>query len=364
MKNYLILAAIFGILLLAIAGLGYAKMGTNNAVVSKMTTDCELIYGTGGSNNINIYFFGANYSNANDLRSDIDRILYSTSESQGLGFLTIEPFKSNLNKMNIYFVKGNISLNGTDSCYQAEDMIKKRCSNYVQDSMHFIHIILNVSGSFDGSYGDGDGICSRSVRYTYGKSDLTDSVSLFEHEMGHNFGLTDEYMDAYYLTGTGDYNSFIRSQSANCDPNPGCPKWCKGKPVTHFANPCENYTTDTICKSHSADKNCIWVKIKDPYFNANCIKNDDYHSDYTKSHNIGTQCIAGTGCYWGCDGNGYRSLPINNFVYVSTYKEMVRTDSQGKKHMYGPIAENYIKDKYFKTLIKGPSPIQIGAPLS
>ena len=350
---------ILAILLVSIP-LVSAKAVNSQLFKPVIRNNCELMYGTGNINNMNIYFFGANYENSNDLKADVNMMLYSTNETKGLGLMTIEPFKSNLGKMNIYFIPVKLNNTDADACYLAVENISKYCKNYNYDrGKDYIHVIVNQDKLINGAYGQGGGNgCSEALRK--GQGNYTDSVSLFLHEIGHSLGLLDNYANIYY---TGGVSYPYEFNLVNCDPNAGCPKWCKGKPAAHFENPCENYTDNATCVSHLTDKNCIWLKDKDPYFNANCIKNDDYHDDYTKSRNIGIGCIAGTGCYAGCSGGGYRPTPINNFVYISTYKEAIRTDIQGKKHMYNPIAENYIKDKYFKTMIKGPSPIKIGMPL-
>ena len=56
------------------------------------------------------------------------------------------------------------------------------------------------------------------------------------------------------------------------------------------------------------------------------------------SQNIGTDCLDGAGCYFGCSGRGYRGVRENDFANSQ------RIDNEVKKHVYEPVSERFIKD--------------------
>jgi hypothetical protein len=145
--------------------------------------------------------------------------------------------------------------------------------------------------------------------------------------------LHDNYGVAYY-----PYNPPIMIDSyyiPNCDNNAGCPKWCNGNPTPPFEMDCANYSNEEECNEHSQTQDCLWLDHEDPYFQVRCIKNTD-----PQNHNIGTDCMEDTGCYWGCSGAGYRPGEDNNFANRFTQ----RIDILSRKHTYDPVSERFVQD--------------------
>jgi hypothetical protein len=296
---------------------------------------------------LNIFFVGSGYDsnqlfckdkcNLTDfskvLENDIYRFLYNDNKTQGFGLLTIEPFKPNLDKLNIYMLTSPINCDYKVNRYcffNFREQVANLCAAYNPDD--YIYVIIGYDDSE--TFGLGGGTPSYySVSHRKGQHEFEDTVSVFIHEFGHSLGLHDLYLPAYQ---NWDPQVMVNSSSIpNCDNTPGCPKWCKGKALPPFQTVCSNFLNKEDCIAHSTDLECLWFDELEPYFKTRCVRNADY-----QNHNIGTECINGTGCYWGCATAGYRPVSPNNFA--DRFSQTI--DSSGKKHIYEPVSEKFIRD--------------------
>jgi len=336
-----------------------------------LESKCIRIFGKeSGKKKMNIFFVGVDYPenkllynknyNLNDyspnLENDIFRILYNDSYEIGYGLLTIEPFVSNLDKINIFLVNESIKADwensglGYFSISQIADgisrLLLKHCAQFLkkEDVVGVIlakdHPLAYKCCGASSVYIAGTGLIGFGAIHRAGIGrDYRDTVSTFVHEIGHAFGLHDLYDIVGYPGSTPV--PMDTTSIPNCDSIPGCPKWCDGPPKPSYKSPCSNYN-ENECKQHSVDQNCLWLTRKHPYFGTQCIRSDsggyDEQGNFSREINIGTDCLLGTGCYFGCGGAGWRPVKPNDFV-------IQRIDTTtGKKHAYEPVSERFIKE--------------------
>ncbi|MDQ5938321.1 MAG: hypothetical protein QG603_751 [Patescibacteria group bacterium] len=321
-----------------------------NNIVDK--TYCHKIFGRAKpADAINILFVGSGYNQneiflgsgrvfdpnnrAKNLENDVNRLLYSTSTIEGYGLLTIEPFKSNLGKVNIYMLSTPYNFdysNGNEySFYLYKEMAEAECPQYIaSDILLHTHTIIGYDDP--ALYNFGGGSLEASALHRQGQHNFAHMVRNFIHELGHGLGLFDQYALAYQ---TWVPQIMIPSYSIpNCDNSPGCSKWCSGEPLAAPTSTCTNFLNEAECNSHSWSNQCLWLEAVDQYLGGQCIRNFDF------DHNMGTDCIAGTGCYLGCSGAGYRPTPDFNF----TSQAHQRVDQKGRKHVYEPVSERFVAD--------------------
>ncbi|MDO8517573.1 MAG: DUF4215 domain-containing protein [Nanoarchaeota archaeon] len=308
---------------------------------------CARVFGDGDENAMNIFIIGAGYNeneiycnyrcdDSNDyknLQNDINRMLFSRSKTLGYGLLTVEPFASNLDKINVFMITKPYNFHDQSKLFS---FFKDNCGISMVQERSKNNFIVVING-----YGEGEMI----VQAQAYRSDFY----IFLHEFGHLLGLRDEYATPYNPSGImGDSSLDVSYSIPNCDTTPGCPKWCNGKSVpsseivSQFVEKynnylCTNYLTQNECNAHK-NEDCLWLKQKDPYFNSQCIKNSFIPDDL----NLGTDCLEGTGCYWGCTGYGYRPTKGGNFATIETQ----RIDKLGKRHTYDPVSERYLSDLF------------------
>lgn len=321
-----------------------------NNIVDK--TYCHKIFGKAKpADAMNIVFVGSGYnqneiflgsrrifdpnSKVKNLENDVDRLLYSTSTIEGYGLLTIEPFKSNLDKVNVYMLSTPYNFdysNGREGWFfQTRPIIEAKCPQLIaNDILSHIHTIVGYDDPF--LFGFGGGGLHGSVTHRQGQHNFAYMVINFVHELGHGFGLNDQYSAAYQ---TWEPHVMMDSYNIpNCDNSPGCSKWCSGETLSAPTSTCTNFLNETECNAHSFSNNCLWLETVDQYLGGQCIRNFDF------DHNIGTGCIAGTGCYLGCSWAGYRPTPDFNF----TDQANQRIDQKGRKHVYEPVSERFVED--------------------
>ncbi len=324
----------------------------NNQVVRTSTVSpdnaiCEKIFGSRNlTKGLNIFFVGVGYSENQIecngdcsldnydtvLENDIYRFLYNNESLKGYGLLTIEPFRSYRDYVNIYMLKTPIICDYQTDPYcswtSVIDSVVNNCPAYKPNMP--IHTIYGYDDPV--TYGLGGGNQGHSGNHRKGQHEYDDVVSVFIHEIGHNFGLRDLYSQAYWAT--PNYTMQDTYGIPNCDNTAGCPKWCAGQPEPPYTVSCTNYISEQDCNLH-AQEFCIWLDQPDPYFNSRCIANMDF-----QNRNIGINCALSTGCYLGCSGAGYRPVPENNFA--DRFSQ--RIDDAGKKHIYEPISERFVSD--------------------
>lgn len=315
---------------------------------------CKKIYGDGKrSGTLNIYFVGVGYEKnqifyagtpdlqnfSKNLENDINRFLYSPDKYVGFGLLTVEPFSSHKDRINAFMVTSpyscapnctgtnmnNISKLVMDSCDTPNDFPYDQIVPIIGYD-RLTNYMINQNSVYRQQTPDF-------------RQDYVNTVSTFVHEFGHSLGLLDNYGSAY-----DQHPAPMKDGGPNCDPTPGCPKWCSGKIATPYTEQAASYQK---CRQHaneqdcSADRNndCLWLGFMDPYFESKCVRNYGFKGDFK---NIGVDCTGGEGCYWGCYApGGYRPRDMDQLTDE-------RIDPDGTKHHYSLVAERYLINKYWK----------------
>lgn len=280
--------------------------------------------------------------------SFIEKIRVAIGET-GDGFFSYEPLKSNKSKFNLWYVDEFVTIpgfsmtnfdkeGGESAEYKAADARVKKCA--LPNDIHIA--IINQDQYFFSFAVEG-------LIFLYNDADEKRFARILAHEFGHSFAsLSDEYINSSFTTSYTLRSAFI---TENCDlvsKTSACGKWCVGPPAplqnlqntacnatnyescqqlgslckwieidskigeisgcVNIVNICTSFTNQSNC--NNAGKPgwfrglCIWVPIKDPYYNSQCIPSASLDI------NIGTQCRGDTGCYQGCTFiNWYRSSP-------------------------------------------------------
>jgi hypothetical protein len=179
---------------------------------------CSNLINNGDSKQkADIVFVGDGYANDADLKKDILKIVDYEGNSNGL--MSVEPFKSNENKFNIWMVRGGDlpSENGyIDRKAALEIAAQCTTADY--------QVIVSKKSFRSYAYFAGDAYLSLNMlELRWGH--------LFLHEFGHSFGkLADEYVEP----SKGD-----RSMQPNCAPDMStAQKWWGGVPNTGYYNGC------------------------------------------------------------------------------------------------------------------------------
>jgi hypothetical protein len=138
------------------------------------------------------------------------------------------------------------------------------------------------------------------------------------------------------------YIDNVHAKNLNCDPVPGCPTWCRGNPKqVQRTDPCAKRLNLEDCQNEYFQDDgyysCVWIetstRITD-FFGSKCVPSlEDYG-------NIGGMCEEGTGCYFGCYGDGWRST--QNSLYAGFFNTNYPTYSEGGLYPYNKIQQNRI----------------------
>lgn len=321
------------------------------STIQKINEHCLRIVGS-GEKGVDIFIVGSNYPSNSilwnsdyynladfeiNLENDVIRLLYSADYGFGYGILTIEPFTSNLDRTNVYLITESFQGDWSQVDYfgVGKELVEKHC-NVVYDREDVIGII-NADEN-PSAYGMGGGnFYISGAFHRAGQHNFEDVGSTFVHELGHAFGLFDVYGSGYLP----ESKTMIDSTSwPNCDNTAGCPKWCSGPPRLPYKTICDNYN-EQECEQHYDDQACVWLPEKDPYFKRQCIQNYGfgyYEAGDVGEQNVGTDCLAGTGCYFGCSSAGWRPTKQNNFANIFSQ----RIDLRGKKHTLEPVSERFL----------------------
>lgn len=139
------------------------------------------------------------------------------------------------------------------------------------------------------------------------------------HELAHNLGLADLY---------GAWLNFDGSPSQAWPPEfsrrflnvdgPGCPKWCNGfKPASEYVDSptaiCRTFESKDACITYNRDAMGDCTSTGDDGNYECCVWDDDQPFEYFGGHcaphqgteNIGLDCLAGAGCYFGAAQSQY-----------------------------------------------------------
>ncbi len=296
-------------------------------------TNCKEIYpGWNGPINdrINLVFLSSKFSSEDQFLTKAKSLLNIYGDSNS--FFSFEPAKSNKNRFNFWYVNREFS---TDypALYQYDCDIPSKVKVNVE-------VIKGYFGALGNPY-------TPTRLVIISGEPITESIELF-HEFGHAFvGLADEYDGQ---VGMWKNPSILSCESATSES--ACQSWCKGPPVDlnvlknencsklttnqcysaiDSGSPCRDLSdftgadgvwgkgrscvnTVALCTSLTDENTCnnvrndprdvslcSWVSaaassygVEDhPYFKSKCIP-------ASNNFNIGTQCIADTGCYNGC----------------------------------------------------------------
>ncbi len=227
-------------------------------------------------NKINIVVISSNYS-----ESELDQFQSEVLPRHANFLLSKEPYLSNKDKINVFFVKKDTGINcdtfNAGGCFSvAKSVISSVCPFY--DKL----IILDKSGGGGYTFG------ARSNAILIGGASIFGSEGATLHEFGHVMG---DLADEYEAHGGPSNTSF-----ANCDTF-ACPKWCSGN--SSLEKPlCNSFNTQSECAVKKYNGvNCVWFGAQ---------KKCDY--PYSSNINFGQACIQDSVCLYGCGGtDGYRS---------------------------------------------------------
>ena len=317
----------------------------------------EVFPGFNGDVNerVNLVFMSFNYENIDKFLEKVKPLVNPEDEKNS--FFAFEPVKSNKNKFNLWYVDklGQITPSSTlvgglpiqDPLFYSNGEWKnfiKECSNIPAKVK--VGVVMLNGQFFVQIYGsanpDQEGFTGNLI---FPNKVDTFTVQGFQHDFTHAYAkLRDEYAFSS--------DAFIELPPVfilqNCDianSNTACTKWCKDVPAIsvesiksincanldiancvkqrengpcyllpndgplgkantciNLVNFCASRLTEASCKDTKNNfiwfSLCSWVREgkKHPYYGASCIP-------FSDSANIGTQCIEGTGCYNGCNGN-------------------------------------------------------------
>ena len=178
-----------------------------------------------------------------------------------------------------------------------------------------IHGVIKVVLAESDRLGSGGEVIYIGVDPAWSDADraLTKLRNTIAHEVAHNFGLADLYGGAFNSAGTPEagWPASIARKWRNLDA-PGCAKWCNDyKPASEYTESvsasCPGFSSEISCLdfNRDADGNC---EDADGDGHPDCCSwetqnSDDYFASSCKpvwgSENIGMNCSAGTGCYYG-----------------------------------------------------------------
>ncbi|MBU2634036.1 MAG: hypothetical protein KJ674_02215 [Nanoarchaeota archaeon] len=301
------------------------------------------------NNPYNLLDYSVNFEN------DIYRFLYSNNEIEGYGLLNVEPFVSRLDRINIYMYAVANQFEEQNYVVYYSNALSENCGFDATNS--FAYGIIGEHQSIHPIWGGGLWYFSSSHRELF--NGYMGVVTTFRHELGHEIASRDIYGPSYYYDEyimnlwedhQNNYEDFwdfydnfyiVNYEQPNCDFTAGCPKWCSGDPLTNNIeeiNPCQNYNTESECNAHGpgiiGGQDCIWFPSEHPYFETRCVRIDGGNTE-----NIGTNCLEGAGCYFGCQGHGWRSHPAGNLAAQWI-------DNNNKIHGYDIPSENFIKNLF------------------
>ncbi len=220
------------------------------------------------------------------------------------GLTAVEPFKSNKEKFNFYYVALPTTLNCEGQCSSLAIRNSNFCSQRDQ--------IINL-GPGQPTYASIGGYFA-SVNTDFLEN--SDGVNVFNkallHEFGHSFG--DLRHEGTVITNNELYKDHLE-EIPNCDAN-GCRKWCSGEIIYDEPKCYEKITEDECLKTlysyDGVNYNCKWAFSYEDN-NMICEFPDE-------NINFGSNCIQDAGCFHHCgETSGFRSTFHNTIMsYTSS----------------------------------------------
>jgi hypothetical protein len=242
------------------------------------------------------------------------------------GILSVKPFRSNRHLFSFY----KIDFNSEIGCVEV-GIAGRRCLPWVEELMSFcenptVGIVLvadertRLGRLKSGGHRFGDtefgSVKGHNIITTDGFYRVLPSTTV--HELGHVFGLEDEYISAALV-----YDDALGVKE-NCDDR-GCPSWCSGELNTNSG--CyEGYIGFIDCMREKRGEGGP-VSHDDSVECANM-----FPGDYTEC-DLGLGCEDGTGCYPNCNGWGiFRSVKTGLMSYYDF-------ENDPENYRYGLVGE-------------------------
>lgn len=171
----------------------------------------NLKYTGNPSDKIDVVFLASGYKDMKKFSSDVVKYVDITGKNKGL--FSMEPFKSNADKFNIYLINQTGDLGCSLGCQGIDSMIccdDNKVSEFASQCPSDQIVVLHDTNEFCGTASSYAKVCT-----------ISRGAEVLTHEFGHSFGgFGDEYdYSEYYPTyDPGEY------KYPNCDEQ-GCPKW-------------------------------------------------------------------------------------------------------------------------------------------
>lgn len=295
---------------------------------------------------------------------ETDEFILTAQEYLGLigndGLFNIEPFKSNKNKFNVYYIDKKIALGGCyiggDCDFEQINTLKNLCpaadetvvifnndyydsvythKSYAQTCNHFATVISNSS-----------------------IAGFTFEANILAHEFGHSFGcLKDLYYTQKFFP--------INPSWPNIDIF-GCPKWCSGTPLIQEPDnqACEALYNQIDCEAGDFFPKCDWsgplnrclplsitgacsfysdepscLNAYETINNFDCVWSGYCQPSGGSVFNVGVDCIEGYECHQGAEGlAGYGAESSRKTIMG--YMVDLRYDIASYEHLID-LLENY-----------------------
>lgn len=205
---------------------------------------------------IDVAFVGDGYSDNEELKRDVLKIVDYNGNNGINGLMSVEPFKSNRNKFNIWMVKAGDSIpmnteynDGPDRGKSLEVAAECTSADY--------QVIMSKKSFRSYAFFSGDAYLSLSSR------DENQWGRLLLHEFGHSFGmLADEYVEPQMGN---------RPKSPNCAPNMAtAQKWWGSISGTGYYEGC-SYTESNVRPTFNSIMRAQWI-LKDDYGDVNKLE--------------------------------------------------------------------------------------------
>jgi len=317
----------------------------------------------------NLYFINYAYGEGggiNQFYQDVQNLVFLSS-NRLKGFLYAEPFNTYKNRFNIYLI--TVLLDGKiPNCNENNPCHPNEIIDYVSNTYsipagiglidedtappYANTFILLVQGSEREVVSPG-ALAASIKSGIYINRDMSQEGGIeggiidFFHEFGHSFARIQDEYGLGYKQGANYFDGYIdnvHASKSNCDPIPGCPSWCKGSPKQLTRNdPCaKRQNLDDCHNKYFQDDGfyeCVWIedtpRITD-YFGSKCVPALEDYGD------IGTECEIGTGCYFGCFGDGWRST--FNSIYAGFFDTTYQNYSQNGVYPFTKLQQKKIED--------------------
>ena len=201
------------------------------------------------------------------------------------GFYEIEPFASQKDKINFYYIDSD-ELSGDFDTVMTDPTFRNSIKNLASNCPKYDKMVVFWKGAKGRGYAHG--LDTADVGYDPAEEKIT-VIKRTLHEFGHLFELADEYTQTrteseYWIRAEPNID-FLNTTTA-------CPKWCQGPPNYSIINACSKYKTEQDCSGYknigtSDEKVLCW-------WGEGTLIGPCYPSPFT---NLGTMCRGGTGCF-------------------------------------------------------------------